>query len=66
MELALDLYMPAMVAIRHNAHLRAFAERLQQNGKPPKVIIVAVMRKLAVLAFIILKRTLDQNLALAI
>jgi transposase len=50
-----DLYMPAMVAMRHNPILAAFAARLKERGKPPKVIIVAVMRKLVVLAFNLLK-----------
>lgn len=50
-ELRRDLYMPAMVAMRHNRILRTFAQRLADRGKPGKVIIVAVMRKLIVLAF---------------
>ncbi len=50
-----DLYMPALVAIRHNPILAAFAARLRERGKPPKVIIAAVMRKLIVLAFTLLK-----------
>jgi len=50
-ELRRDLYMPALVAIRYNPVLRTFAERLAARGKPPKVIIIAVMRKLIVLAF---------------
>jgi transposase len=55
-ELRRDLFMPAAVAIRYNPILRAFAERLKERGKPAKVVITAVMRKLAVLAFTILKR----------
>lgn len=50
-ELRRDLYMPALAAIRHNAILKSFAERLRANGKPQKVIITAVMRKLLVLAY---------------
>jgi transposase len=50
-----DLYMPALVAIRHNPILATFAHRLKERGKPAKVIIVAVMRKLVVLAYRILK-----------
>ncbi len=49
-----DLYMPALVAQRHNPILRAFAERLGAKGKPKKVVVVAVMRKLIVLAFSVL------------
>lgn len=54
-DLRRNLYMSAVVAIRHNVILRAFAERLRDRGKPGKVIIVAVMRKLLVLAFTILR-----------
>lgn len=57
-----DLYMPAMAAMRHNAILREFAQRLKERGKPAKVIVVAVMRKLVVLAFTILKRDLTKSL----
>ncbi|MGB8907818.1 MAG: transposase [Candidatus Cybelea sp.] len=60
-----DLYMPAVVAMRHNAILRTFAERLKEKGKPAKVIVVAVMRKLVVLAFAMLKRDLTEALASA-
>jgi transposase len=55
-ELRRDLYMPAIVAMRFNPILRAFAERLRARGKPAKVIIVAVMRKLAVLAYTMLTK----------
>ena len=41
-------YMAAMVASCHNPVFRAFKDRLRQAGKKPKVIIVAVMRKLIV------------------
>lgn len=40
------LYMAALVATRHNAALKRFYQRLRANGKPPKVALVAVMRKL--------------------
>lgn len=50
-----DLYMPAMVAIRFNPILSAFAQRLRESGKPAKVIIAAVMRKLVVLAFVLIR-----------
>lgn len=49
------LYWPAIVAMRHNPVLRAFAARLHQAGKPKLVIIAAVMRKLLHLAFGVLK-----------
>ena len=50
-----SLYMPALVAIRHNPVLKALYERLVNNGKPKKVAIVAVMRKLLILSYGVLK-----------
>ncbi len=49
------LYMPALVAKRHNPVLRAFAQRLEANGKTQKQVITAVMRKLLHLAYGVLK-----------
>jgi transposase len=40
------LYMPALVALRHQPHLRAFYQRLLSRGKARLQAIVAVMRKL--------------------
>jgi transposase len=40
------LYMAAVCAARSNPILRAFYQRLRANGKPAKVCLVAVMRKL--------------------
>jgi transposase len=40
------LYMPALVAIRHEPHLRAFYQRLVERGKTKMQALVAVMRKL--------------------
>lgn len=42
------LYMSALVATRYNESMRAFYERLLLAGKPPKVALVAVMRKIIV------------------
>jgi len=44
------LYMAALSASRYNPALAAFAKTLKAAGKPAKVILVAVMRKLLVLA----------------
>jgi len=44
------IYMAALSAARHNPDLARFAERLKKAGKPNKVVLVAVMRKLIVLA----------------
>lgn len=40
------LYMPALVAVRHDPHLRSFYQRLCANGKAPLQALAAVMRKL--------------------
>lgn len=45
-----SLYMAALSASRYNPALKAFAGRLKARGKMPKVTLVAVMRKLIVLA----------------
>jgi len=57
------LYWPAIVAIRHNPVLAAFARRLREAGKPKMVVIAAVMRTLLHLAFGVLKhqRPFDPN-----
>jgi transposase len=39
-------YMAALVAGQHNPVMKAFKQRLTETGKPPKVILVAIMRKL--------------------
>ncbi len=44
------LYMPALIACRFNPDLKAKYEQLCEAGKPPKVAITAVMRKLIILA----------------
>lgn len=49
------LYMPALVACRFNPDLKAKYDLLIKAGKPPKVAITAIMRKLIVLANALLK-----------
>lgn len=49
------LYMPALVAMRFNPDLKAKYANLIHNGKPAKVAITAIMRKLLVLANALLK-----------
>lgn len=44
------LYMAAVSAARCNPALKAFYDRLLANGKKPKVALIAVMRKLVILA----------------
>ncbi len=43
------LYMAALTARRSNPVIREFAQRLEAQGKRPKVILVACMRKLLVI-----------------
>ena len=50
------LYMAALVATRHNPILRRFYTRLRAAGKPPKVALVAVMRKLLTILNAILQQ----------
>jgi transposase len=45
------LYMPALVARRHNPLLKSFAERLQANGMAKMAVIGAVMHKLSHLIY---------------
>ena len=44
------IYMPALVAARFNPDLKAKYDKLRAAGKPPKVALTAVMRKLVILA----------------
>lgn len=49
------LYMPALVATRFNPDMKAKYKALVAAGKPPKVAITAVMRKLVIVANALLK-----------
>lgn len=61
------LYLPAIVAMRHNPAVQALAERLRARGKRPMVIVGAAMRKLLHLIYGVLKsgKPFDPALALA-
>ena len=50
--------MPAVVAYRCNAFSN-FVNRLKAKGKPIKLILIAIMRKLAVIAFNLLQNGQD-------
>jgi transposase len=58
------LYMPAMVTLYKTAWSKRFKDRLTAAGKPPKLIIGAMMRKLVHVAFGVLKsgKTFDPAL----
>ena len=51
------LYMSALVVKNHNPHFQKFVRKLQKKGKAPKVIIVAIMRKLMYILFGMLKNS---------
>ena len=44
------MFQAALVAAHHNPSLRSFADRLRKAGKPHKVIITAIARKLVTIA----------------
>jgi transposase len=50
------VYLAALVAKRHDPAMKAFAQRLGDKGKKPKVIVVAIMRKLIEAANLVLAR----------
>jgi transposase len=47
-EVRAPLYMACLVAIRHNPSMRTFYRRLRAAGKPARLALVAVMRKLLI------------------
>ncbi len=49
------LYMPALVASRHNPAVKAFGDRLRNAGMAPKAVIGACMHKLAMLIYGVLR-----------
>lgn len=62
------VYMATHAARKWNPALKAFADRLAAAGKPPKVVLIAVARKLLVIANAILRdqkpwRNVTENVA---
>lgn len=55
------LYMAALSASRHNPILKEFYQRLQANGKPKKLALIAVMRKLLSYLNLLMKRHLQET-----
>lgn len=66
-ELRSALYMPALVASKHNAVVKALTERLKEAGKAGKERVCAAMRKLLQLAYGVVKsgRMFDAEIPLA-
>jgi len=52
------LYLAAVAAARFNPDLKAFYRRLREAGKPAKVALTAVARKLVVLAYTLIAENL--------
>ena len=50
------LYMAALVAVRHNREMGQVYEGLRAQGKPAKVALIAVARKLVIIANTLIKR----------
>jgi transposase len=50
------VFLAATSAMRHDPYFKAFAERLRAKGKKPKVVIIAVARKLIEAANLVLAR----------
>ena len=49
------LWMPVLVAVKHNVWLKAHYQRHRLAGKPPKVALIACMRKLLTAAYSVAK-----------
>ena len=60
------LYWPAITAMTRCPSIKAFAERLAARGKPKKVIICAVMRKLVHICYGVLKHQTPYDPAKAV
>lgn len=54
-KLRAKLWMPVLTAVRKNAWLKAFYDRLIANGKLPKVALTAAMRKLLAAVYSVAK-----------
>jgi transposase len=54
-EMRRALYMPALVALRHNPLVKTFGERIKQTGLAPKAVVGAYMHKLAMLIYGVLR-----------
>lgn len=56
-----SFFMPALVAMRYNPHIKAFAKNLLQRGKSKMVVVVAAMRKLVHIIYGVLKTGLPYD-----
>jgi transposase len=60
------LYMPGLVALRHNPVIHDFGQRLRASGLAPKAVVAAAMRKLVHLIFGVMRsgRAFDPAIAM--
>ena len=49
------LYMSALVAVRHDPHFKASYRALRDQGKPAKLALIAVARRMLITANAVLK-----------
>lgn len=56
-----SLFMPVMVAIKHNDRLKQFYNKLKENGKHTTVAQIAVMRKILIIAHSLYKNNEKYN-----
>ena len=61
-----SLYMPALVALKHNPIIKTFGARLKAHGLAPKAVVAASMHKLVHLIYGILKSRSPLNPQLSI
>jgi len=54
-EIRKALFMPTLVAKTHNPKIKAFYDRLLANGKPPKVALIACMRKMLIILNVMIR-----------
>jgi len=57
-------YMPAVVSIKFNPIMKDFAKRLSDSGKTKMVVLIAAMRKLLHIIYVVLKNktTFNKNI----
>jgi len=60
-QLRARLFMPTLVAVRHNPVIHAFYQRLLNQGKTKMVAVIAAMRKLLTILNIMLKKNETWN-----
>ena len=64
-DLRAAIYLPAVVAMTHNPDLAEYKRHLEQQGKPKKVIICAIMARLLRTAFAMIRESRREQLCKA-